>query len=70
MDPGNESRLNESPQTARLGRGLDHETHQAHSGADHPQAKDRQAADHPRQVHRRRFCVIEVKQPTYHRWRK
>jgi hypothetical protein len=31
--------VNESPQPAKLGQGLDHETHQAHSGADHPQAQ-------------------------------
>ncbi|MCP9792805.1 hypothetical protein KBZ20_13645, partial [Vulcanococcus limneticus Candia 3F8] len=41
VDPGNRSRVNESPHPARLGRGLDHETHQAHSRADHPQAQNR-----------------------------
>jgi hypothetical protein len=30
MDPWNRSRVNESPHPARLGWGLDHETHQAH----------------------------------------
>ncbi len=34
VDPGDRSSVNESPQPARLGRGLDHETHQAHSRAD------------------------------------
>ena len=29
VDPGKESRMNESLQPAKLGRGLDHETHQA-----------------------------------------
>ncbi len=45
--------MNESPHPARLGRGLDHETHQAHSGADHPQAQNSRAADRPRQDRRR-----------------
>jgi len=49
VDPGNRSRVNESPHPARLGRGLDHETDQAHGGADHPQAQDRRAADRPGQ---------------------
>ena len=53
MDPGSRSRVNESPHPARLGRGLDHETHQAHGGANHPQAQDRRAADRPRQDRRR-----------------
>jgi len=47
--------VNESLQPARLGRGLHHETHQAHSGADHPQAQDRRAADCPGQDRRRRL---------------
>ena len=34
VDPGNRSRVNESLHPARLGRGLHHETNQAHSGAD------------------------------------
>ncbi len=43
--------MNESPQPAKLGRGLHHETHQAHSVVE--------------------VCrVIEVTQPTYHRWRQ
>ena len=29
VDPGKQSGVNESPQPACLGRGLDHETHQA-----------------------------------------
>ena len=55
MDPGIRTGVNESPQPARLGRGLDHETHQAHSRADHPQAQDRRAADRPGQDRRRRL---------------
>ena len=55
VDPENRSRVNESLQPARLGRGLHHETHQAYSGADHPQAQDRRAADRPGQDRRRRL---------------
>jgi len=29
--------VNETPHPARLGRGLHHETHQAHTQTDHPQ---------------------------------
>jgi putative transposase len=47
--------VNESLQPAKLGRGLDHETHQAHSGADHPQAQDCRAADRPGKNRRRRL---------------
>ena len=61
MDPGDRSRVNESPHPARLGRGLDHETHKAHSRADHPQslaegfceAVNGRAADRPGQDRRR-----------------
>lgn len=53
VDPDNRSKVNESPHPARLGRGLHHETHQAHSGADHPQAQNRRAADRPGQDRRR-----------------
>jgi len=35
--------LNESLLMARLGWGLDHETHLAHGRADHPQAQDSRA---------------------------
>jgi hypothetical protein len=38
VDPGDRSRVNESPQPARLGLGLHHETDQALTGADYPQA--------------------------------
>ena len=55
MDPGDRSRVNESPYPARLGRGLHHETHQAHGGADHPQAENCRAADRPGQDRRRRL---------------
>jgi hypothetical protein len=63
VDPGKRSRVNESHQPARLGRGLDHETDQAHSGADHPQALtegfceavDGGAVDRPGQDRRRRL---------------
>jgi hypothetical protein len=44
VDSGNRSRVNESPHPARLGRGLDHKTHQTHSRADHPQALARRAS--------------------------
>ena len=47
--------MNESPRPARLGRGLDHETHQAQSRADHPQAQNGRAADCPGQDRRRRL---------------
>jgi len=47
--------VNESPHPARLGRGLHHETHQAHGGADHPQAENCRAADRPGQDRRRRL---------------
>ena len=79
MDPGNRSRVNESPQPARLGRGLHHETHQAHSGADHPQALARRASAQQWTAEQliaqgktvADVCrVIEVTQPTYHRWRQ
>jgi len=42
-------------QTARVGRGLHHETHQAYSRADHPQAQNCRAVDCPRQDRRRRL---------------
>jgi len=53
VDPGNRSRVNESPQPAQSGRGLHHETHQALSGTDHPQAENRRATDRPGQDRRR-----------------
>ncbi|QEY33394.1 transposase [Synechococcus sp. RSCCF101] len=53
VDPGNRSRVNESPQPARLGRGLHHETNPPHTRADHPQAQDRRAADRPGQDRQR-----------------
>jgi len=69
--PGNRSRVNESPQPAGLGRGLDHETHQTHSPeqiirklktAEQLIAQGKTVAD---------VCpVIEVAQPTSHRWRQ
>ena len=52
VDPRNESMVNESPHPAKLGRGLDHETHQAHTRADHPQAQDGRATDQPGQDRR------------------
>jgi len=55
VDPGNRSRVNESPYPARLGRGLHQETHQAQSGADHPQAQNRRAADRSGQDRGRRL---------------
>lgn len=44
VDPGNRSRVNESPHPAKLGRGFDHETHQT-TGAG--------AGDRPAQPRRR-----------------
>jgi len=70
VDPGDRSRVNESPHPARLGRGLHHETHKANSGADHPQAQDRRAADTQGKPVVEVCRVIEVSQPTYHRWRQ
>jgi hypothetical protein len=55
VDPGDTTTVNESPQPARLGRRLQHETHQAHGGVDHPQAEDRRAADRPGQDRDRRL---------------
>lgn len=43
VDPGKGYGVNESLQQARLGRGLDQETHQTHARADHPQALARGA---------------------------
>jgi len=55
VNPGNRTRVNESPQQARLGRGLRHETHQAHSRVDHPQAQAHRAADRSGQDRCRRL---------------
>jgi len=55
VDPGNRSRVRESPQTVRLGRGPEHETHQTPSRTDHPQAQNSRAAGRPRQDSRRRL---------------
>jgi len=71
VDPGDRTRVNESPHPARLGRGLHHETHQAYGGADHPQAENcaEQLIAQGKTVVE--VCrVIEVTQPTYHRWRQ
>lgn len=38
IDSGIRLRVNENPHPSRLGEGLHHETHQAHSGANHTQA--------------------------------
>ncbi len=70
VDPGDRSRVNESPHPARLGRGLDHETprHTAEQiirklkTAEQLIAQGKTVADVCR--------VIEVTQPTYHRWRQ
>jgi len=47
VEPVSRSRVNECPNPAILGRGLNHETHKAHGGADHPKAQDRRAGDRP-----------------------
>ena len=79
VDPGNRSRVNESPHPAKLSRGLDHETHQAHTSADHPQALARRASAKQWTAEQlisqdktvAEVCrVIEVAQPTYRRWRQ
>jgi transposase-like protein len=79
VDPGNESRLNERPRPASLGRGLEHETHQAHGGADHPEALARRASAQQCTADQlitrgktvAEVCrVIEVTEPTDHRWRQ
>lgn len=79
MDAGNRSGVNESPQPARLGRGLHHETHQALSGADHPQALARRTSAKQWTADQliaqgktvADVCrVIEVTRQTYHRWRQ
>ncbi len=70
MDPGNGSRVDESPYLARLGRGFHHETFQALSGADHPQAQNRRAVIAQGKTVVEVCRVIEVTQPTYHRWRQ
>lgn len=70
VDPGERSRVNESPQPVRLGLALDHETHQAHSGADHPQAQDRQQLIARGKAVADVCRFIEVTQPTYHRRRQ
>ncbi len=62
--------MNESPHPARLGRGLDHETHQAHGGADHPQAETAEQLIAQGKTVVEVCRVIEVTQPTYHRWRQ
>jgi putative transposase len=71
--------VNESLQPAKLGLGLNHETHQANTRADHPQALARRAsakqwtADQLNSQGKTvaEVCrVIEVAQPTYHRWRQ
>jgi putative transposase len=79
VDPGNRSRVNESLQPARLGRRLDHETHQTHSRADHPQSLARRASAKQwtaEQLIAQGKTVADVcrvneeTQPTYHRWRQ
>ena len=60
----------ESPHPPRLGRGLHHETHQAHSRDDHPQAQNRRADDRPGQDCVVVCRVIEVTLPTFYRWRQ
>ena len=70
VDSGDRSRVNESPHPARLGRGLHHERHQAHSGADHPQTKNRRIQIAQGKTVFEVCRVIEVTQPTYHRWRQ
>ena len=79
VDPENRSRVNESPQPARLGRGFHHESHQTHRRADHPQALARRASAKQWTAEQliaqgrtvADVCrVIEMTQPTYHRWRQ
>ncbi len=51
--PGKPSRVHESLLASRLGHGLHHETHQAHSRSVYPQAPIRRDADHSGQNCRR-----------------
>ena len=53
VDPGNESRVNESLQPAKLGNGLDQETLQVYTRADHLQALARRAVRSCRAERRR-----------------
>jgi hypothetical protein len=70
VDPGNQPRVNESHQLARLDRGLNPETHYTHSQqiiwklkiAEHLIAYVKTVTHGCR--------VIEVPQTTYHRWRQ
>jgi hypothetical protein len=55
VDPGDWSRVNESPYLFRLGRGLHYEMHQTLIVTDHPQAQNGRAADRPGQDRRRRL---------------
>lgn len=68
VDPGNRFRMIESPEPARLGRGLHHAAHPAHSGADHPCAQNfRQLIAQGKAV--TDVCrVVEVTQPTCYSW--
>ncbi|MCS5694467.1 transposase [Cyanobium sp. FGCU-6] len=79
MDTVNLFSMNESPQPARLDRELDHGAHQSQSGADHPQALAQKASAQQWTAEQliaqgksvADVCrVIEVTQPTYHRWRQ
>ncbi len=68
--PGKRNWVNVSPQPARLGWGFHHETHQAPSGADHPQAQNVEQLIAQGKTVADVCRVLEVAQPTYHRWRQ
>lgn len=68
--PGSRSRLNNSPQPARLGRRRTHRLHHAHSGAGLSLAQDRRAAVRPRYDFVDACRVTDVTQLSYHCWRQ
>jgi hypothetical protein len=70
MDPGELARVKESPQQATLARARHPETHQEHSRADHPHVHNRRADDRQGKTVADVCRVIELTQPTDHRWRE
>jgi hypothetical protein len=70
VDPGNRSRVNESTHPDRLGRELEHETHQAHTEQIIRKLKTAEQLIAQGKTVVEVCRVIEVTQPTYHRWRQ
>ena len=62
--------MNEIPPPARLGRVLDHETHQAYSRADHPKAQTIEQLIVKAKTAVEVCRVIELTHPYYHSWRQ